>query len=72
MPSVQVIVARFLKLIDPIAFFVVRKQFMRQAQAQGTGRHTQDEIAAMGVERWGIVSDYLDSRPYMLASILVT
>jgi glutathione S-transferase len=55
-----------LKLIEPIAFSVVRKQSLRQAQAQGTGRHTQDEIVAMGVEWWGVVSEHLGNRPYML------
>lgn len=55
-----------LKLMQPVAFPIVRKQFLRQAQAQGTGRHTHREIEAMGVRWWGVVSDHLDSKPYML------
>jgi glutathione S-transferase len=45
---------------------LVRRQGIKTLHAQGTGRHSPDEINAMGVQLITAVSDWLGEQPYML------
>ena len=45
---------------------LVRSQGIKTLYAQGTGRHSTQEINAMGVQLLTALSDWLGDRPYML------
>ena len=52
--------------IAPLLMPVVRRKVLRQAWEQGTGRHSYDEIAQMGIEGWQAVSDLLGDQRFLL------
>lgn len=45
---------------------VARRGVRRQLDAQGMGRHTRDEIHAIGVRDVGAVADYLAGKPFLM------
>jgi glutathione S-transferase len=45
---------------------MLRKQIIKVLNAQGTGRHSPQEINAMGVALFTALSDWLGDQPYML------
>jgi glutathione S-transferase len=47
---------------------VVRRKVLRQAWEQGTGRHSYDEVARMGIEGWQAVADLLGNQPFLLGN----
>jgi glutathione S-transferase len=52
--------------IAPLLMPVVRRKVLRQAWEQGTGRHSYDEIAQMGIEGWQAVADLLGDQRFLL------
>jgi glutathione S-transferase len=58
--------ASLLRLIEPIAFAVVRRQCRRQAWEQGMGRFDRQQLLAQGITGWQAVSDFLADKPFML------
>ena len=62
--------ARLLRLAEPIAFAVVRRQCRRQAWEQGTGRFEPAQWVAQGIAGWQAVSDFLGDKPFMLGDRL--
>jgi glutathione S-transferase len=47
---------------------MLRKQIIKVLNAQGTGRHSPQEIHAMGVALFTALSDWLGDQPYMLGN----
>lgn len=60
--------ASLLRLIEPIAFAVVRRQCRRQAWEQGMGRFDRPQLEAQGIAGWQAVSDFLADKPFMLGA----
>lgn len=52
--------------IAPIAMAVIRRNTRRSAWAQGSGRHTRDEVIAMAVADLEAIEALLGDQPYML------
>lgn len=50
--------------IRPLIVAMVRRKVRRNLQGQGFGRHTPDEIAALGIRSGEAVADILGDRPY--------
>jgi glutathione S-transferase len=59
---------RLLRLIEPLAFAVVRRQSRRQAWEQGMGRFERPQLEAQGIAGWQAVSDLLADQPFMLGA----
>ena len=57
---------RLVPAAAPLVLRGVRAQMLHHLRGQGTGRHTHEEIIAMGVEGWRTVSDFLGDKPFML------
>src|SRR5262249_29161492 len=51
--------------LSPIAS-LIRGKVRKTLQAQGTGRHSRDEIMAMGAADWDAVAAVLADRPFVL------
>lgn len=51
-----------------VGFFLKRvgKQVKAQAVGQGIGRHTKDEVRAMGMQDMKALSDFLGDKPFMM------
>jgi glutathione S-transferase len=45
---------------------VVRKQILKQIHGHGMGRHTEEEIYAIGKSDLNVLSDYLADKPYFM------
>ena len=58
--------ARLLRLVEPLAFAVVRRQCRRQAWEQGMGRFDRPQLLAQGIAGWQAVNDFLGEQPFML------
>ena len=61
-PPVRSLVGALAPLLMP----VIRRKVLRQAWEQGTGRHSYDEIAQMGIEGWQAVADLLGDQRFLL------
>ncbi len=46
--------------------WLVRKDVLKAMHSQGTGRHSPDEINAIGVKHITVLADWLGDKPYML------
>lgn len=46
----------------------IRRQMLRQLQAQGMGRHSPDEITRIGVSGYAAISDFMADKPFMLGA----
>jgi glutathione S-transferase len=60
---VQLGIPRF---ITRLVSKLVRRQGIKTLYAQGTGRHSPDEINAIGMQLLTALSDWLGQQPYML------
>jgi glutathione S-transferase len=49
-----------------IAMPLIRRRVKKQLHKQGTGRHTVEEVAAMGAADLGAVAELLGDRPFLL------
>ena len=58
--------ARAPALIRPLVIAKVRRDIRRTLHGQGLGRHTQDEIVALGTRGIDAVADYLGAKPYFM------
>lgn len=56
----------FPAMIAPIALPMIRRKVRAAAVGQGSGRHTREEVLAMGVADLGAVEAILGDRPYLL------
>lgn len=50
----------------PLLLPVIRRKVLRQAWEQGTGRHSYDDVARMGIDGWQAVADLLGDQPFLL------
>jgi glutathione S-transferase len=68
----QPVIAEFVSNFGIPAFMgktvssLLRKQTIKVLHAQGTGRHSPQEINAMGIALYTALSDWLGDQPYML------
>jgi len=51
--------------LTPLVLPLVRRKVLRQAWEQGTGRHSFDEVAQMGIDGWQAVVDLLGAQPFL-------
>ncbi len=58
----------FLKPFAPLIFPFVQMKYRRMAWQQGTGRHTVEDVNAMGIEVWKSVTEILGDKPYLLGA----
>ena len=56
----------FPKFIQPLAFKHVSKTVRKQAEAQGIGRHSQEEVEAMAIKDLKALSVFLGDKPFMM------
>lgn len=61
-PPVRPLIGMFAPLLMP----VIRRKVLRQAWEQGTGRHSYDEVAQMGIEGWQAVAGLLGDQRFLL------
>jgi glutathione S-transferase len=52
--------------IRPIVMAMVRRKVRAGLRAQGTGRHSSDEIAALGARSIDAIADFLADKPYFM------
>lgn len=52
--------------IRPIALPLIKRQVRRQSEAQGTGRHTLDDIHRMGIADIEAIAELIGDNPYAL------
>jgi glutathione S-transferase len=52
----------------PLITALVRRKVRNTLHAQGTGRHSHDEIVALGCRSIDAIADYLDDKPFFLGS----
>ena len=57
---------RIPKVVAPLVLAGIRRQYMRSVWIQGTGRHTPDEINALGQSHLTAVSECLGDQLYFL------
>lgn len=55
--------------IAPVAMALVRRNVRRSAQAQGAGRHSREEVLAMGIADLFSVETLLGNQPYLLGDV---
>ena len=53
-------------LLRPFVVRFVRKKIARDTTGQGTGKHSEDEVAAMGAKALTALSDFLGEKPYFM------
>ena len=56
----------FKKMLPGIVVSYIRRGVIKKAWAQGTGRHTPDEVAAMGKADFDAVAELLGDKPFLL------
>lgn len=56
----------FKKMIPGFVLPIVRRSQHKKLKAQGTGRHTDDEIMAIGRADFDAIAEMLGDRPYLL------
>ena len=47
---------------------MVRRSSLRDLYGQGMGRHTAEEVAALGCENLRAISDFLSDQPYLMGA----
>lgn len=52
--------------IGPVVMYFVRRQVLSSLRAQGTGRHTGQEIEAMAIADYAAVAELLGDKPFLL------
>ena len=58
--------AEFKKWVPGIIIPIIRRDITKKLHHQGTGRHTLEEVSAMGIGDWSAVSEILGDRPFLL------
>jgi glutathione S-transferase len=58
--------AEFAKFVPKIAIPFVRRMQRKKLYEQGTGRHTFDEVMAMGIADWDAIAGTLGDKPFLL------
>jgi glutathione S-transferase len=61
-PPARPLIGTFAPLLLP----VIRRKVLRQTWEQGTGRHSYDEVAQMGIDGWQAAADLLGDQPFLL------
>jgi glutathione S-transferase len=56
----------FAKFVPRIALPFVRRMQRKKLYEQGTGRHTFDEVMAMGIADWDAIAGTLGDKPFLL------
>lgn len=56
----------FPPFIGPPFLLLIRRQLIKQARAQGLGRHTQEQVYEMGRNDLQAISSFLGEKPFML------
>ena len=64
--------AEFKKFIPALVVPMLRRLQVKKLHAQGTGRHTRDEVFAMGAGDIDALAELLGERPYMLGDQMRT
>jgi glutathione S-transferase len=54
--------------LRPIAIPLIRRKVRGALAAQGMGRHTRGEIAALGTRSIDAIADYLGEKPYLMGA----
>ena len=55
-------------VIRPLVVAMVRRQVRKSLHSQGMGRHSPNEIAALGSRSLGAIADYLGDKPFFMGS----
>jgi len=55
-------------LVRPLVIAMVRRKVRGMLQAQGMGRHTDDEKAALGGRSIAAIADFLGDKPYLMGA----
>jgi glutathione S-transferase len=58
--------AEFAKFVPKLIIPLVRRMQRKKLYEQGTGRHTFDEVMAMGIADWDAISGTLGDKPFLL------
>ena len=58
----------FKKMIPGLVLPIVRRSQHKKLVAQGTGRHTDEEIMAIGARDWDAIAELLGDGPFMLGN----
>lgn len=58
--------AEFRKWVPGIIIPLIRRDMAKKLHAQGTGRHSLDEVTAMGSADWSAIAELLGDRPFLL------
>lgn len=56
----------FRKVIPSLILPIIRRAQKKKLQGQGTGRHTPDEVMAMGAADFAAIAEVLGDKPYLL------
>ncbi|MNK90494.1 hypothetical protein D3C87_1105510 [compost metagenome] len=56
----------FPAIIGPPFLLFIRRQLRKQAQAQGLGRHTSQEVYEIGLQDLNAISSFLGEKPFLL------
>lgn len=59
-----------LPLLAPVLLQLVRHKMKRQVSQQGTGRHSYDEVIAIGLKGWQAIATLLGQQPYLLGDTI--
>jgi glutathione S-transferase len=54
--------------VRPLVVAMVRRQVRRTLRGQGTGRHSPEEIVALGTRSIDATADYLGAKPFMMGA----
>jgi glutathione S-transferase len=54
--------------IRPLIIAFIRRQLRRTLHGQGMGRHTREEIVALGTRSITAIADYLGGKPFFMGS----
>jgi glutathione S-transferase len=57
--------AEFKKMVPGFVLPIIRRAQIKKAHAQGTGRHTLDEVMAIGVADFDALADVLGDKPFL-------
>jgi glutathione S-transferase len=64
--------AEFKKFVPGLIIPVVRRATLKKLHHQGTGRHSYDEVMAMGAADLDAIAELLGDRPYLLGDAIRT
>jgi len=56
----------FKQFVPGFVLPIVRRDMLKKLKGQGTGRHTPDEVTALGVADFGAIAELLGDKPFFL------